>query len=282
MMDSHIMCQLSGYDEFFHSHNNQTHSFEWCSLADDEIISAVSQAANSLDKEDYSFAFYELGLSQHEKNLLNQIDISVHNYDSIFNIFDMTKRIESFVKSISLNNTNNVIALDAASIISRIVHNIIDSSGFEHASVFMTSVLDTSILDNKRFDWHVDKTLEEVINPNCTSQAKQLIYLFTLRGEHTLYYQADYKFHEEFIKSTFSTRLSFGCYEDECKMMDAVDPSHLTSAEYGQGSVHAIGKDHGALHMAPIPHKRIIGIVVPAKQDVLESYLQALIKYSRP
>jgi hypothetical protein len=246
------------------------------------MIAAVQAANDHLSQENFSFAYFDLGLAAYEWEMLQRLEIIEHNtlgLPSDAPSFQLD--VIAFIQALSSRGSNDGIAQKVANITANIVHHIMDASAFQTASVLMVAgvspaTYDPAILEMYCFDiidWHVDKTLQEISDSFYQDSASQLTYLFTLKGSSTLYYRTNEAFQQHFLANMEEGPLSFGCsFNKDCGVDVMLDPKRISTAERGKGSVHLAGKSTGTIHAAPLPHERLVIILIPEAVEVINRY----------
>ena len=255
---------------------------EFCGFQDQMVVSGMREAAVDLLNEKFSFKYFDLWLSEYEQYLLDRIEVT--NFYTLFNpskLDVLGGELVSFIKSLSSIGRNDIVAPQIATIVTRIVRNVIDASNFEDCSIYLRSDMDIKnygyAYNISSLDWHIDKTLREIIDPNYIDQRGQLTYIFTLKGRSTIYYQSDLEFHDKFLSAAHNTYLNFGCdMEANCNVADIVDLSDTSFAEFAQASVHIAGRNYGTIHSAPHPHERLVMIIIPEDKAVIDEYSKVI------
>ena len=245
-----------------------------CYISDQAAVNEIADATAQLAKEAYSFAYYKLGLAADDWECFEKMDIAKR---SVFSYWGQSESMleELIVWVSSLAPGNSAVAPKAASIVAQITEHIIDASSFNTALVVIKA--EPARKEPPLPGWHIDKTFQEYIDAN-TLYDKHPIYLATLKGMPTLYYQANSSTYSAFIEGSTSPYLSYGCDENpQCSIAQLIDWKAVSLPPVGYGSAHLRGKQHGTIHANfPAFNERLVVMVTPYSQDAIAHYQQVL------
>lgn len=245
---------------------------------EEERIIEISHAVEKLN-DDAQFSFYDLTLTNHEKDTLSQLNINTYSNIVVFSsqVDNLKDHIGcSIDQSMELNsNTVDVLSL----MISRLVSNILSVTGYENVEMILRSEkqynIDESSISNQCIYWHIDKSHGEIAESTDVAghligrEKEQKLFIISLVGETTLYYHATNEQRQEFMSFANETAFFYGhnlpenCVDGD-KINLLFDHEKIKSAQAGYGSVHIAGKQ-GSIHAAPVcsDHGRLILLITP-------------------
>ena len=266
-------------------YNEMYPPFEVCTYKDREVIHNIRNAIENLSLANYSFTTFSLGLSDLDYCVLDKL--SIREYNTTTNYADLSSLIgdtTSFIKLLALDNENDIIANYVSKLTTRIISNIIDASDYSQAWSYIRSDVDPNgfgkygeynfLTDNDDApDWHIDKSFEEMIYPNAIPTKDQLTFIFTLKGNSTLFHAANDEIQQTFLNSAIDLDIIYGTDRKfNTTAQNLFDISNAYSAKVGEGTVHVAGKAHGTIHTAPNHHERLVAIVVPETKENIKGY----------
>jgi hypothetical protein len=263
--------------------HNYFHDREICIDENLEVILGITEAISKLNTENEGFAFFDLGLSNYDQEILESLIIDdFHFYTNCGEEYLLESQMIDFIESLSTNNENKQISTHVASIITNISNDILYATGYEQALINVRSFVNGSG-DDYFSNWHIDKSMEEIIyldqtiikNP-CSS-----IFIFVLKGETTLFHPINVEqrdlFHLKANESEYTYGYDYNLGYIKGEGLDKIfDLSYTSSAKIGQGSVHLAGKECGAIHAVPVYEKRLFIGVFPGSKSNIKAMKEAL------
>lgn len=249
---------------------------------------SIEEAIEKVNNSDFSFSHFDLEISNTEELLFREMEIS--RYNSIITSFKndyIKQNISQFIRDSSSDNDNVESANKAGDVIIKAISKIINASGFSDGFIYLRSNADLETYDQEIIDfyntsildWHIDKTLEEMLYQGQVSTYRQLNYLFTLKGSTTFYATHTEYHHDLFINNTNETEFGFSCIEfKECPINQYIHSLNFSSHDSLKGSVHTAGKLYGTIHAAPVMLKqRLVGLVTPQSTNIINSYINKIL-----
>jgi hypothetical protein len=252
---------------------------EFTYLNEQGRVEAILSAGNKLDNGE-EFAFYDLWLSNEEKILLNNVTIKEVGYKVNY-LSNNKKLYEYFInelKDVLIEEDYKIKAPLLSKLMVRIVSNILAANSANDAEVMLRgeklSSNDYCSSNNKCAYWHIDKShgeirqgLEEVPFP-IGNAVEQKLYVISLLGATTIFYNATMEEKAEFKRLANATTFAYGhenqfnCDEDEINKL--LTPSLAVRANKWQGSVHITGIN-GAIHSVPVDscEDRLLLLITP-------------------
>jgi hypothetical protein len=253
---------------------------EFTYLNEQSRVEAIALATNELDAT-AEFAFYDLWLENQEKELLNSIGIKevIHK---VYYLSNNKKLYEYFMNALDDVLTEEDYQIKApllSKLMVRIVSNILSVNMANDAEIMLRAEKIHGIdhchsINNSCAYWHIDKShgeirqaLGEVPFP-IGSTFEQKMYIISLLGATTIYYNATIEQKTEFKQLASTTTFTYGhegqfnCEEDEINKL--LTSSLGVRANKWQGSVHVTGAD-GAIHAVPIDscEDRLLLLITP-------------------
>ena len=269
------------YEEDYFHFSNGISAIDQCFLEDYNTIHKIQEAEKKITIDNQRYAYYELINDEYHLNLLEQLTIE-KAWESYYEIFDLKliglqEGVAKYLKSLCDDGKNDNIAGDIAKIVTKRISNILNASNYENVYVFMISYSSGNHLAEEiRWEknaWHIDKSLKGVINAAEDLYARELRYLFTIHGNSTYYYDSTKEEYREFLNSTYEYGEAYYCQKDtSCKFEENLQKEKITFAPKGYGSVHVAGKEYGSIHGLPKLHNKILTIIIPEEQEVLEGH----------
>ena len=246
-------------DEYFHSlpekiddFKNDTMVFNQCFLDDEVRNIEITKAINQIESGE-QFAFYNLGFSKREQELLANIEIEEFNDISI-NI--SINKLKELKQEVSLEFTKmqgvNILELDGLSdLITKLVSVVIGELEAEEYELKIRSRESYQSEEDCMY-WHLDKSEDEILGNSDNGKEKR--FIMVLKGDGTAYQKINEEQRETFIKVAEEAPYYYGHGLDGCKTNDEINQLFrnqekvLTKEQYG--SLHIAGSN-GAIHAAP-------------------------------
>lgn len=242
-------------DDYFYSSiekisdlKNDNTEFDQCFL-DDEVKSKELTKALSQIKSGEEFAFYNLGLTEEEKRILSEIEITECNNMKIDNFWSIDKEVRNALvkmKGVKISETDKV-----AKLITRLVGIVVGEMGIENYELSIRSRESYESVEDCLY-WHLDKSEGEVLGNSDNGEEKR--FIMVLKGNGTVYQNINEEMREEFMKVAEEAPYYYGHGLDGCKAHDEINQLFrnqekvFTKEQYG--SVHIAGSS-GAMHTAP-------------------------------
>lgn len=245
-------------------------NFNECTFEDKKRIEELHEAAEMTQKFPESAFEFDLGLSDYDKCLIDHfITTSQDLVRQAFDLKESTNTIEKYLLTVAPDHENDFLANHLAKVITRIATNILDSSAYDkaviqvlahHISPYKYYNLFQGEESLEKVEWHSDKKFHEIFDeePVNSSQLNEMTYIFTLKGNSTLYYKADSYTHRQMIDDSFEDRSSYIIDSKKHK----IEIRNIYTFDFGKGSVHLNGK-YGTIHATPIADDRLLVIVSP-------------------
>lgn len=212
--------------------------------------------ATSLNKiaDGAQFAFYNLSLSEEERQVLSNIEIL--EFDNV--VINVDSLSSSFIQDIYQHITNmNVMLVDEddewnlLNIIMSITNAIIGQTATKKFELALRT-RENYIEKNDCIFWHLDKTKQEVLGQQNTN--KELRFIIPLKGSGTIYQNINITTRSKFLETSEEAPYYYGHGLDGCVNNDAIlnllNSSKTYKPEPNFGSVHVAGRN-GAMHAAP-------------------------------
>jgi|GEM_PF-6248651 hypothetical protein len=252
---------------------------EFTYLNEQSRVEAIALATNELE-DTAEFAFYDLWLENHEKELLNNIVIK-KVINKVHYLSNEKKIYEYFMNALGDVLTEEDYKIKApllSKLMVRIVSNILSVNMANDAEIMLrTEMYDSDYChssNNSCAYWHIDKSHGEIRQalgevPFPIGDAfEQKIYIISLLGTTTIYYNATTEQKAEFKQLANVTTFTYGhagqfnCEEDEINKL--LTSSLGVRANKWQGSVHVTGVD-GAIHAVPVDscEDRLLLLITP-------------------
>jgi len=244
-----------------------------CSLTNHQAIFSISNSITKLQPDELSFAFFDLGLSEYDYYILSKIKITDSNtFTTYSELNNLQNKTADFLGLVLDQSQEDYIADKVATLSVRLVNNIIAASGHNDAVVSMIAYNDG--LDGYFPCWHIDKTQEEEIQKQI-SISTQNVFIITLKGASTIYHVMDAKLREKFNLIANESSHSYGydrtlTYVQGEGLDKLFNVKNSYSANFGQGSVHLAGFLHGTIHATPEGEERLVLIVTPGDELVIQ------------
>ena len=271
------------HDELGHlkilSDNN---NFYQCFAEDENINNELSKALEKIELGK-QFAFYNLGISKEDQELLSNIEI-IGNENKVIRSEEckyfnhcILNVVEKTIaeKSIKVNAHQANILINY---ITKITNNIFgksDGSEFELIIRTMNKYSDNHETNSCEY-WHIDKSYEDIIKDNTSKIRKYIgnkVFLIPIIGEKTHYKNISDDERQMFFKEAKDYNFFYGFISnEECKDKE-ISKTILTYnnneiCDDGYGSVHLMGK-LGTLHAAPNESSkgRILLLITPYNKN---------------
>jgi hypothetical protein len=259
-------------DEYFCSLTEKTANFknddieyDQCFL-DNEVRSIeITRAINQIELGK-QFAFYNLGFSEKELELLSNVGIEELNDITINTSINKLKELKQEV-SLALTKMQgvDVLRLDGLSnLITRLVSVVIGELEAEEFELKIRSMESYRSKENCMY-WHLDKSKAEKLGN--TDITKEKRFIIVLKGEGTLYKKISDEQREEFMKVAKEAPSFYGHGIKACKVDDGINQlfnqqeTFITKSQYG--SVHIAGYN-GTIHAEPKESEsRLILLLTP-------------------
>jgi hypothetical protein len=209
---------------------------------------------SELKEDPYGFLFVDVGITAEDLENFSSIDIQKERVYHQFGELETTLEIANFFSALGANGRE--LSLQAASLIHKIVSDVITASGRETAWIYIRAFTPTDQYDTPR--WHLDGYYYS------PEREDDLIFKFalTLLGPTTLFYLLP----EELRKTAETHTRNRQYMKNFCRL------ENIRSPRMGEGAVFTAGRS-SALHSEPPIHEnRIFFTVVPC----MERELQAL------
>ena len=240
--------------------------FPMCSAFEEVEIAEIGSALDKLESG-AQFAFYSLNLSNEERAAFSQI--SVNRYHNVVIYLSEQYDFESYLRSrlydvlctteVEISNINII-----SHTIARLIHNILDASGYIDAEILLRTEekfsIDDADANSRCFYWHIDKSHGEILeklditNHPIGHAKEQELFILPLKGEATLFQNINVSQREIFLSVANETEYFYGHNLGKCDASDSINVlfngGHITSAPKWYGSVHIAGKN-GTLHASP-------------------------------
>ncbi len=245
-----------------------------CYSKNHELVLGVSRAISKLDSETSGFAFFDLGLSESDLKVLNQLDIDDFKfYTNYGELSILDTQLTDYIKSLSSEDKNHLLASHLSQLITNISNNILEASGFPQALINVRSFVNGTE-DGYFPNWHIDKSIAEVINPDNSSIKAScgIMFIFLLKGETTLFHPISIKqrdlFHLEANESAYTYGYDYNLTYIKGEGLDKMfDISKVSSANFGKGSVHLVGHQCGTIHAVPSSKERLFINIFPGSES---------------
>lgn len=215
-----------------------------------------------------SYVFVDLGLSEQDMSVLDQIEISdMDDYNRYGNVHLMKEEIPDFLRD--MGNSDSALIAQTTQIIEKIVKNVITASGKETAWVCLRASTPHHFFDIPR--WHTD-------GPYCTPHfMPQFKFATALRGNGTLFYpltedsRTAYRdFMRDFMEKGKNSGKDFLTLSEESRvpLSKMFDPANAHTIPKGYGAFFVVAHDaHAALHSEPKFDKpRLFMSIVPGNK----------------
>lgn len=255
--------------EFFNqeglSNGNVAKSVYQCVSEDEVRNKEITKALNKIEIGE-QFAFYDIGLSKKEKQILTDIEITEYNEIKINSSADKLKQLSQEV-SYALMRMDGVSILELeglSELVTRVVSIIVGELKVEEFELKIRTRESYQSEEDCMY-WHLDKSEREILG-NCDN-GEEKRFIMILKGEGTAYQKISEKQRETFMKVAEEAPYYYGHGLDGCKTHDEIN--HLfrnqekvfTKEQYG--SVHIAGSN-GAMHAAPKESEsRLILLLTP-------------------
>lgn len=234
----------------------------------------IKEAIESLNPETQQFAFFDLGFSDAELALLKKIP--KQEYRDMIEFSGMSKLEDKIANFFSNKKEVELEILKAAQLVTNLIGNILEASGFDAAKITILNYGKHFLYDEY---WHIDKNSFEILEvcPASYPIKHNYVFIIPLIGETTLFNSIDQKQKEIFNLHAQSEYVSLG-YFNSSQTMSEKDYEYLFNkkntkfAQRGQGSVHFAGIDYGTIHATPNSENgRLLAIITPDETWAIES-----------
>ena len=262
-------------DDYFYSSvekifdfKNDDIGFNQCFLGDEVRNKEIAKALNEVEAEK-QFAFYDLGLTARDQQLLTSIGITKFNNEVIvWPKIDNSEILDTLRPMFNLSK-GEIGAL--ARVITRITEDIVSYVEATEAEVIIRTK-EPYESDGCSY-WHIDKNRNQSLKDINSSDLDirsygEMVFLVVLKGESTDYQTIEDQQREMFKKYANETVFYYGHDSTECKKDDEITTlfkkENNVAVKRGYGSVHKTG-DRGTIHKEPNESLlgRIILIITP-------------------
>ncbi len=240
-------------------------NFDQCILSDEVRSIEIIRAINQIELGE-AFAFYNLGFSKEELELLFNVGIEEFNDITINTSINKLKELKQEV-SLALTKMQgvDVLGLDGLSnLITRLVSVVIGELEAEEYELRIRSRESYESEEDCMY-WHLDKSEKEILRNSDSGKEKR--FIMVLKGEGTVYQKINKEQRETFIKAAEEAPYYYGHGLEGCKGNDEInqlfrDQEKVATKEQ-YGSVHMAG-GNGAMHAAPKESEgRLIILLTP-------------------
>ena len=240
-------------------------NFDQCILSDEVRNIEIAKALNQIELGE-AFAFYNLGFSKEELELLFNVGIEEFNDITINTSINKLKELKQEV-SLALTKMQgvDVLGLDGLSnLITRLVSVVIGELEAEEYELRIRSRESYESEEDCMY-WHLDKSEKEILRNSDSGKEKR--FIMVLKGEGTVYQKINKEQRETFIKAAEEAPYYYGHGLEGCKGNDEInqlfrDQEKVATKEQ-YGSVHMAG-GNGAMHAAPKESEgRLIILLTP-------------------
>ena len=240
-------------------------NFDQCILSDEVRSIEITKAINQIELGE-AFAFYNLGLSVEELELLFNVGIEEFNDITINTSINKLKELKQEV-SLALTKMQGVDVLGLgglSNLITRLVSVVIGELEAEEYELRIRSRESYKSEEDCMY-WHLDKSEEEILGNS--NNVKEKRFIMVLKGEGTSYQKISEEQRKAFIKVAEEAPYYYGHGLEGCKANDEInqlfrDQEKVTTKEE-YGSVHIAGSN-GAMHAAPKESEgRLIILLTP-------------------
>ncbi|WP_236869646.1 hypothetical protein [Candidatus Bandiella numerosa] len=250
-------------------YNLEESIFYQCALTEEVRNKEITRASMELDVGK-QFAFYDLGFSKKEKEIISHITINRFSNELVF-LSDLGDNELGDIINSNLNLSGSI-AYRLAELVKNIVYSVINVEGVGDAEIVLRTR--ATYTDTVCDYWHIDKdrnlVLEEIAQENKKQKYLERVYLIPIIGEGTEYKEVEVAKREKFHQIAVETPFYYGHgSSNDCKEEDPITKLFSGDKEMvkkGYGSVHKVGKE-GAIHKAPSQSNsgRMILIITPIK-----------------
>ncbi|RDH40481.1 MAG: hypothetical protein CFE62_003740 [Candidatus Aquirickettsiella gammari] len=203
-----------------------------------------------------TFTHYNLDFSQGEIDALKSLKIEyTSHYENYGELALVPYEVQGFVESLS--NKNISISRIVASVITRVVDNILYCTGQQTAWITLRAFTPVNAFAEPR--WHRDR----FDYPPSGEQYKGAV---TLKGDGTIFYN-----------ELPSETAALNRVKHDKKLLDQVlDKTRLASAPFGLGTLFIVGADNAPIHSEPhITTERLfLAVVTGSKEQIEKVYRQ--------
>ena len=102
------------------------------------------------------------------------------------------------------------------------------------------------------------------------------VYLISLHGSSTLYYEANESTRTEYTKNMKKWPSLYSL-----PVMNDIELNSTTSPKFGYGSVHKAGKNNGTIHSNPKPDPKFVIGILPDKLSTITMMINRQAEYQR-
>lgn len=264
-------------NESFYTNYVSSNSLYSCNLKDRVIFTEISDAVSSLSYENAPFAFFDLMLSDYDKDLLSQIKIKEFGAVVVSGeLVKLPSKITEFFNSVLEQQNQDALTSLLAKLMGNIISKIIAVSNTNAAVVSMLAYNEG--LGEYYPSWHIDKTQAEEIMAPCSEiqlHETQNVFIVTLKGASTRYHHLDLDTRVQFNRLANESSHAYG-YDSAQNYVPGQGIDKLFSlqnsyaANIGFGSVHLAGHLHGTVHTTPEGDERLLFIVTPSDEWIIQ------------
>jgi len=250
---------FGGEIPFYQEHFNK------CALEDELRNKEIAKALSEIESGE-QFAFYNLGFSKREQELLTNIGIDEFNDITINTSINKLKELKREV-SLELTKMQGVYILELdglSNLITKLVSVVIGELEVEEYELRIRSRESYQSEEDCMY-WHLDKSKEEILGNSDNGKEKR--FIIVLKGEGTAYQKINEEQRKTFMKVAEEAPYYYGHGLDGCKTNDKINQLFrnqekvLIKEQYG--SVHIAGSN-GAMHAAPKESEsRLILLLTP-------------------
>ena len=257
-------------DDYFYSSvekifdfKNDDIGFNQCFLGDEVRNKEIAKALNEVEAEK-QFAFYDLGLTARDQQLLTSIGITKFNNEVIvWPKIDNSEILDTLRPMFNLSK-GEIGAL--ARVITRITADIVNLVEADEAEVVIRT-REAHESDGCSY-WHIDKNRNQSLKDLDSAELEikeygSNVFLVVLIGESTDYQKVEHQQRELFKKYANETIFYYGHDAIECRKDDEITnlfkEENNISVKRGYGSVHKTGNE-GTIHKEP--NKSVLGRII--------------------
>jgi hypothetical protein len=240
-------------------------NFDKCILSDEVRNIEITRAINQIESGE-AFAFYNLGFSEEERELLSKVGIEEFNDITINTSISKLKELKQEVSLalIKMQGVNIFEIAGLSNLITRLVSVVIGELQAEEYELRIRS-RESYQSEEDCLYWHLDKSEEEILGNS--NNVKEKRFIMVLKGEGTVYQAIGEEQREVFMKVAKEAPYYYGHGLEGCKTNDEInqlfrDQEKVATKEQ-YGSVHMAGSN-GAMHAAPKESEgRLIILLTP-------------------
>lgn len=240
-------------------------NFDQCILSDEVRSIEIAKAINRIESGE-AFAFYNLGFSEEELELLSNVGIEEFNDITINTNINKLKELKQEVSLalIKMQGVNIFEIAGLSNLITRLVSVVMGESEAEEYELRIRS-RESYQSEEDCLYWHLDKSEEEILGN--FNNVKEKRFIMVLKGEGTVYQAIGEEQREVFMKVAKEAPYYYGHGLEGCKTNDEINQlfrhQEKVATKEQYGSVHMAGSN-GAMHAAPKESEgRLIILLTP-------------------